>query len=293
MINLRHIYLQFDKKIILNDLSLEINKGSIYGLVGPNGAGKSTILRLICGIYRPDKGQVSVEDVSTYNNPKILEKIFFVADDPYFLPNANLNDMYQFYKIFYPNFDDETYFELLKQFPIDPKAKISTFSKGMKRQAIVILAISAKTDYLLLDEAFDGLDPVMRHKLKKLLSLEVLNRNLTVIISSHNLRELEDICDCMSLISNGKITMNGSISEHKEHTHKIQLALKDFDLKLLDKFEIIHQENVGVIYTLIIKGNLEEIKEIILKQDPLIFEILPITLEEIFVYEMEADGYGK
>lgn len=293
MIQIRTISKSFQKRKILDNLSLTIPTGSIFGLVGPNGSGKSTLLRLLCGIYQLDEGFISYDDQTVYDNVNVKKKIFFVADEPYFFANASLAKMKEFYQIFYPSFDEEYYHELIKQFTISETMRISSMSKGMKRQVILILALATRPEYLFLDEAFDGLDPMMRLTLKRILSEEIESRNMTVLISSHNLRELEDICDYMGILSDGKILSSGSISDMKGSLTKLQIGVKDsFDESILEKLNLLHSERIGSVLTIVTRNTKEEVDQLILPINPILYEEIPLKLEEIFVYEMEANGYG-
>ncbi|MBR3693078.1 MAG: ABC transporter ATP-binding protein [Erysipelotrichales bacterium] len=293
MIQLRTVTKAFQSRKVLDELSLTIPKGSVFGLVGPNGSGKSTLLRLLCGVYRLDGGFITYDDQPVYDNVDMKGKIFFVADDPYFFMNSTMAEMKKFYQLFYPNFDEEFYKELIKQFTVSENMKISSMSKGMKRQVILILALAIRPEYLFLDEAFDGLDPMMRLTLKRIISEEIEARNMTVIISSHNLRELEDICDYMGILNNGKILSSGSISEMKSSLMKLQVGIKNgVDTALLDTLDVISKTTTGSVTTLVVRNTKEEADAVILPMNPILYEEIPLKLEEIFVYEMEANGYG-
>ncbi len=294
MIHLSHITKSFDGKKVLADVNWEIPQGSIYGLVGPNGAGKSTLLRLLSGVIKPDSGSITIANQIVYNNPVIKKRILFVPDDPFFLTQSTLKEMRKFYQIFYPSFNESMYYKLLTNFPINENERINTFSKGMKRQACVILALSICPDVLLLDEAFDGLDPVMRLTLKRILSDEILNRQLTVVISSHNLRELEDICDRIALVSNFTIEISGEVETIRGDYHKIQIGYKHpVDLAVFEVLRPLHLEQRGNVITVVVKGDATAIKEVIEKTEPVLIDEIPITMEEVFVYEMEGQGYGQ
>lgn len=293
MINLKNINKHFDDKQVLEHINWDVPKASIYGLVGPNGAGKSTLLRIISGVLKADDGTVLVNGVDVYDNPSIKKHILFVSDDPFFLPQSSIKEMRQFYELFYPSFNDSMYFSLLKKFGLSETDKISDFSKGMKRQASIILALSCSPDILLLDEAFDGLDPVMRLNLKRIIANELLNRDMTVIISSHNLRELEDICDRIALLNNHTITIQDEIESIRNQYHKIQLAYTNpIDDKVLHDLEPMYFDKRGNVYMLVLKGELDDKMKRIKETQPVLCEEIPITMEEVFVYEMEANGYG-
>ena len=293
MINLKNINKQFDEKAVLENINWEVPKASIYGLVGPNGAGKSTLLRIISGVLKADEGTVLVNGVDVYDNPSIKKHILFVSDDPFFLPQSSIKEMRQFYELFYPSFNDSMYYSLLKKFGLNETDKISDFSKGMKRQASIILALSCSPDILLLDEAFDGLDPVMRLNLKRIIANELMNREMTVIISSHNLRELEDICDRIALLNNHTITIQDEIESIRNQYHKIQLAYTNpIDDNVLHDLDPMYFDKRGNVYMIVLKGDLEDKMKQIKETQPVLCEEIPISMEEVFVYEMEANGYG-
>lgn len=293
MINLKNINKHFDDKQVLEHINWDVPKASIYGLVGPNGAGKSTLLRIISGVLKADEGTVLVNGVDVYDNPSIKKHILFVSDDPFFLPQSSIKEMRQFYELFYPSFNDSMYYSLLKKFGLSETDKINDFSKGMKRQASIILALSCSPDILLLDEAFDGLDPVMRLNLKRIIANELLNRDMTVIISSHNLRELEDICDRIALLNNHTISIQDEIESIRNQYHKIQLAYTNpIDDKVLHDLDPLYFDKRGNVYMLVLKGELDDKMKRIKDTQPVLCEEIPITMEEVFVYEMEANGYG-
>lgn len=294
MIQLKAVTKSFDNSLVLDQVDWFVRKGSVFGLVGPNGAGKSTILRLISGVITPESGVVTLDDQPVYDNPLAKQRILFLSDDPFYLHQATIEEMKEFYKLFYPSFNETMYQRLLNNFPVPTKKKINDFSKGMKRQVGLILALSVNPDVLLLDESFDGLDPVMRLTLKRFIAQEMSNREMTVVISSHNLRELEDICDQIALIDNKKVVMSGQVDTIKDEFHKFQVGFRDvLDVAGFNGLDIIHQEQVGNVFTLVIKGSLEVIKAQLESLDPALYVELPLNLEEIFVYEMEARGYGK
>lgn len=294
MINLKNINKHFDNKQVLEHVNWDIPKASIYGLVGPNGAGKSTLLRIIAGVLKADEGTVLVNGVDVYDNPSVKKHILFVSDDPFFLPQSTIKEMRQFYELFYPSFNDSMYHSLLKKFGLNDTDKINDYSKGMKRQASIILALSCSPDILLLDEAFDGLDPVMRLNLKRIIANELLNRELTVIISSHNLRELEDICDRIALLNNHTITIQDEIESIRNQYHKIQLAYTNaIDDKVLHDLNPMYFDKRGNVYMIVLKGELDDKMKQIKDTQPVLCEEIPITMEEVFVYEMEANGYGS
>ena len=276
----------------LDKLNLEIKEGCIYGLVGSNGSGKSTLLRIIAGVYYADGGTIAVDNYSVWNNPEIKSKIFFLADLPHFFKSANLKEMANFYEGMYSSFSRERFDYLSSVFPLDNSAKIENMSKGMQRQAALILALSANPKYLLLDEAFDGLDPVMRNVLKNLLIEGIENSGMTAIISSHNLRELEDLCDHVALIHKGKIVFNDGLEKIRGNTHKIQAAFKLLPPEIkFNGLNIMKAEKTGSLIQMVVKGELEEIMERINSLEPIFAEAIEPSLEELFIYEMEAEGY--
>lgn len=294
MINLSHIAKRFDSKLVLENVQWDVPKGCIYGLVGPNGAGKSTLLRIIAGVLKADEGQVLVNQQEIYDNPLIKKHVLFVSDDPFFLAQSSLKEMRVFYEIFYPSFNEAMYNRMLSLFKLDEKARIQDFSKGMKRQAGLILALSVSPDVLLLDEAFDGLDPVMRLTLKRILADELINREMTVIISSHNLRELEDICDRIALLNDHEIVLQDEVEALRLNYHKLQVgyAQADFD-DVFKAMHPLHLEKRGHVYMMVLKGEIDEHLKVIQSTSPVLFEEIPITMEEVFVYEMEGKGYGQ
>lgn len=293
MIEAINLAKNFDSKTALQELNATIQNGSIYGLVGSNGAGKSTFLRLIAGVYEPSVGSIKIDGENIFENTKIKNKVFFVSDDYYFLPYSTTNQMAKYLSAFYENWSWERYEKLCSIFPINPSAKIYTFSKGMKRQSALILALSSMPDYLLLDEAFDGIDPVIRTAIRKLLSDDVANRNLTVLISSHNLRELEDFCDQVGLLHDGKVLFQRDIDDLKLGFCKVQCVFdKNFDDSILkSELEILKIDKRESLYTIIAKGNKDDVLDIINEHNPIFSEAISLTLEEVFIYEMEAVGY--
>ncbi|MDF2566862.1 MAG: transporter ATP-binding protein [Oscillospiraceae bacterium] len=292
MIRLDNVIKKFDDYIAIDVEDLQIKKGSIYGLVGSNGAGKSTLLRLVSGIYKPEFGRVLVEEQSVFENPFTKHKIFMVSDDPYFLSQSTLDLMAKFYKQYYHNFDDEVYKRLCGIFGLPVNKKISTFSKGMKRQAIFLLALSACPEYLLLDESFDGLDPVMRQLVRRVLIDIVAEKNLTVVISSHNLRELDELCDHIGIIHKGKLLFSSELESLKQGYQKIQLAF-DHEVKKEDfaDMEMMSFSGEGKFANIVVKGEYEDVIKKIERYSPLATQVVSMNLEEIFLKEMEVTGY--
>ncbi|RSL30131.1 ABC transporter ATP-binding protein [Salibacterium salarium] len=294
MIQVENLTKSFEQEKAVEDLNISVNKGSIYGLLGSNGAGKTTLLKILAGIYRPDQGSVYIQGEPIYENVSLKQDVVFIPDALYFLPQANIQQMAEFYKSFYPNWDQERYEKLKQVFNINPKRKVHRLSKGMQRQVAFWLALSAMPSVLILDEPIDGLDPVMRQKIKNLLFQDIAERELTVIISSHNLRELEDICDHVGIMHKGTLQIEKELDELKTDTHKIQVAFEeDEEVKdqLTEELNILHEEKRGSVHLFIIRGNKWDIEKKIRPFQPLVFDMLPLTLEEIFIYEMGGIGY--
>jgi len=292
MIEIRSVTKMFDKFEALKDLTCVIQKGSVYGLVGSNGAGKSTLLRLISGVYKPDSGEVIADGRITYENPDIKGKIFFVSDTPFFFHQATVFSMSNFYCGIYPNYSKTRFNELSQVFPIDIKQRIGTMSKGMQRQAALMLGLACCPEYLLLDEAFDGLDPVIRQVVKRMISSTVSNNKTTAIIASHNLRELEDLCDSVGLLHKGGIIFEGELDAVKMGVLKIQMAFENVpDMSVFDSLRVMKFEQKGSLVSMSIKGDPEETMEKLRMLNPIFLEALPLTLEEVFIQELEVAGY--
>lgn len=283
---------RFDAFTALDKFCTEIPDGSIYGLVGSNGSGKSTLLRVIAGIYRPDNGTITLDGEAPFEQPRAKGNIFLVADDLYFLPQSSMDEMAKFYASMYSSFDWETYHKMCERFPIDPKKKINTFSKGMKRQVALILSLACRPKYLLLDEAFDGLDPVIRSGLRKILADQIVERQMTVVIASHNLRELEDLCDYMGLLHQGKVIFEREIDEVKLGFCKVQAGFQTMPPEeKLRPLNVMQLEKTGSVLGMVVRGNSAEILDYMETLHPMFVETVPLTLEEVFVHEMEAVGY--
>lgn len=292
MIRINELKKIFDDVDALNGVNVTIKKGSVFGLIGSNGSGKSTLLRLITGIYRPDSGNVSIEDKPVYENPAAKEHFFFIPDDPYIPAGANMLELIAFYEDYYPRFDRARCLEMLKAFNLDPNRRLSTYSKGMLRQANILLGIAANTDYLIIDEAFDGLDPVKRQAVKRLFGHLIADGERSVIITSHNLRELEDICDHIAFLHNGKVVFDGDTVNLNDISFKVQCAFTD--KKNAADFAFINPQRIdirGRMVQLILRGDRDKIEKEMQSLDPLYLEILPLTLEELFITEMEVLGY--
>ena len=294
MIEAKAVSKSFDGFLALNDLDMTVPKGSIYGLVGPNGAGKSTILRHLCGVYRPDGGVITIEGQPVYENPTIKERMVVIPDDVYYYGSASVREMMKFYRGMYPTFSMERFEKLAEAFPeVDAKRPIRRMSKGMQKQAAFWLAMSCCPDYLLLDEPVDGLDPVMRRQVWSLLMGDVAERGTTVLVSSHNLRELEDVCDHVGILSHGQVVIERSLSQLQGTTVKLQVAFPDgVQPGLPQGMEVLHQSQLGRIYTYIVRGRAEEVQQQVEAIHPLFVEALPLSLEEIFIYEMGGNDYA-
>ena len=294
MIEAKAVTKSFDGFLALNDLNMTVPKGSIYGLVGPNGAGKSTILRHLCGVYRPDGGVITIEGQPVYENPAIKERMVVIPDDVYYYGSASVREMMKFYRGMYPTFSMERFEKLAEAFPeVDAKRPIRRMSKGMQKQAAFWLAMSCCPDYLLLDEPVDGLDPVMRRQVWSLLMGDVAERGTTVLVSSHNLRELEDVCDHVGILSHGQVVIERSLSQLQGTTVKLQVAFPDgVQPGLPQGMEVLHQSQLGRVYTYIVRGRAEEVQQQVEAIHPLFVEALPLSLEEIFIYEMGGNDYA-
>ncbi|MGM9881930.1 MAG: ABC transporter ATP-binding protein [Bacilli bacterium] len=292
MIKIDKLSKKFDKDYVLNDLSFNIRDNSIYGLVGANGAGKSTLLRIIMGIFEADSGVITIDDELISDNCRLKQKMVFVPDDLYFYPGYNLMDMGKYYQSLYNDFDMNYFKELANMFNLSLNKKISTFSKGMKRQCALICAISTNCDYMFFDETFDGLDPVIRSAMKKVLIKQMNKKKTTIVMTSHNLRELEDICDNLGLLYNGGILFESEIDTIKTNMFKVQISLEGkFDQDDFDDFDILSFKKQGSVATIIIKDTDGKSKKKLEKMNPVILDFLNLTLEEVFIYEMEALGY--
>ena len=283
----------FDDFCALDNISCTINDGCIYGMVGSNGAGKSTFLRILTGVYKADSGSVTIDGESIWDNPSVKGRIAYVPDELYFLPSSTMERMADLYSSCFQNFDRKRFGELAAKFELDTKKQISTFSKGMKRQAATILAISSKPDYIFFDETFDGLDPVMRNFVKNLICEDVLDRGASAVITSHSLRELEDTCDQLALLHKGGLVLESDVQNLKTAQFKVQVAYdRDYDKSLFNGIDILHFSRHGSVSNMIVKGDRDETVDILKATNPVILEILPLSLEEIFTYEMEALGYS-
>lgn len=292
MLEIKNVTKKFGDNTALENLSFTIPEGSVFGLIGSNGSGKSTLLRIISGVIYPDAGTAEIDGQPTFDNPDVKEKCFFISDFPYFYNNSTVENMAALYRDLYPDWDETRYMRLCSLFPIGTKAKIINMSKGMQRQAALIIALSAKPKYILLDEIFDGLDPVVRQLIKKLIMELVVENKTTVIIASHNLRELEDVCDHIGLIHKGGVVMEKDLDEAKLGIHRVQAVFEtEAGEGLFNDLEVVSMKKQGKMMTLTIKGDGQAIEEAIRAKNPIYMEMLPLTLEEVFISEMEAVGY--
>lgn len=296
MIEISSFTKKFNTLTALNAISFHVGKGSIFGLVGSNGAGKSTLLRSICGVYRPDGGKILVDGQEPYENPEAKRRICFVPDFPYYMKQATLGTMADLYRRMYPGWSRETYETLCGIFKLNRKLKLHNMSKGMQRQAALICALSTMPDVLLLDEVFDGLDPVMRQLLKRLISDQVAERQMTVIIASHNLRELEDFCDHVGLIHQGGVIFEQELDALKLGIHKVQAVFQPaLDEAAIDalraELPIVRLEQRGSMVSFVAKADEDTIAQALSTRDTVFSELLPLSLEEVFISEMEVAGY--
>ena len=303
MIELKNVVKKFDSFTALDDVSLTIQKGTAFGLLGSNGAGKSTILRLLTGVYLQESGEVTIDGKPVYDNIDIKSRVFFINDETVQFSSFTLQTLKDYYKSFYPKFSEEVFEELRQKINLPIDKKIGDFSKGMKRQAIVIIALACCTDYLLMDEAFDGLDPTMRIIIKQMLIDAMIDRQLTTIISSHNLKEINEVCDTAALIHNGKVVFSRDLDSLKSNIHKVQLVFPPDDNGMARVYtkqqleesglEILHYEQKQSVCYVIAKGDTDTIKASFASKTPIVMDIIPLTLEEIFIYELEVLGYDS
>ena len=294
MIEVKNVVKSFDGFHALDGLTMTVPKGAIYGLVGPNGAGKSTILRHLTGAYRQDAGEILLEGAPIYENPAAKRRMAGIPDELYYFSSASTRDMMRFYRGIYPSFDQERYAKLKAAFPaVDERRPIRRLSKGMQKQSAFWLALSCRPDYLLLDEPVDGLDPVMRRQVWSLLMGDVAERGTTVLVSSHNLRELEDVCDHVGILSRGRVALERSLTELQGGIVKLQIAFQtETPPDLPAGIDVLHTDHIGRVYTYIVRGSAEDVEARFKPLAPLFLEALPLTLEEIFIYEMGGEDYA-
>lgn len=293
MIEIKNISKNFGNLPVLEKLNCTIKDNCIYGLVGSNGSGKSTLLRLINGIFYPDEGDITIDGKTPFENEEVKQNMVFVSDDLHFYQAYTLDDMVSFYKSMYEKFDKDYLYDLASKLKLDRTRKISSFSKGMKRQCALILALATRCKYMFFDETFDGLDPVIRNFFKKQLAKQMEEDHSTIIMTSHNLRELEDICDNLGLLYKGGILFESDIDSIKTNMYKVQISLKDeeFDERSFFGIKILSFKKIGSVACMIIEDKDGKTRKQLEKMKPLILDFLPLTLEEIFIYEMEALGY--
>ena len=293
MLEAKNVVKTFDGFRALDDATLTVPKGTVYGLVGPNGAGKSTIIRHFTGVYRPDSGEILLDGQNIYENPDAKRRMTVIGDDWYYFPQASIAEMAKLYAGMYPTFSWERYEKMKQVFPLNDKQMIRRMSKGMQKQAAFWLTMCCMPECLILDEPVDGLDPVMRRQVWSLLLGDVAERGTTVLVSSHNLRELEDVCDHVGIMNHGKVLLQRSLSDLQDNTVKLQVAFRDEeDPTLPAELQILHRSHVGRVYTYIIRGNVEHVCRRMQICDPLLMEAIPLTLEEIFIYEMGGADYA-
>ena len=293
MIQVNNVIKEFEGFRALDGVNMHVKKGAIYGLVGPNGAGKSTIIRHLTGVYRQDAGEVFVNGKEVFENRLVKEKIAYIPDELFYFLQADTMEMMRYYAGLYPAFDKNMFLALKEYFPtIDLKRNIRRLSKGMQKQVAFWLAICCKPEVLILDEPVDGLDPVMRRQIWSILMAEVAEREMTVVVSSHNLRELEDVCDHVGIMNKGKVIIERSLSDLQGNVSKIQVACEGEVPALPEGFKVLHKSNIGRVHTLIVRGNPDEAVAYITKEkEKTIVDVLPLSLEEIFIYEMGGVDY--
>ena len=286
MLELKHVTKTFGKFTAIDDLSMTVPQGAVYGLVGPNGAGKSTAIRLLTGVYRPDSGSITMEGLPIYENPAVKSRICSIPDEIFFFPSASLEEMRKYYRGLYPQFDDALFQRLYEVFQLPAKSQMRRFSKGMQKQAAFQLSICTRPDVLVLDEPVDGLDPVMRRQVWSLILSDVAQHGTTVLISSHNLRELEDICDHVGIMDHGKMLLERSLADMQGSTVKLQIVGDT-----PEGLNVLHESTSGRLKTLVIRGSAEEVTAKAQAAAPHYFDVLPLSLEEIFIYELGGVNY--
>ena len=293
MIEVNNVTKRFGDFIALDGLNMHVERGAIYGLVGPNGAGKSTIIRHLSGVYKQDEGTVTIDGQPVYENEKLKQRFTVIPDEIFFFTQANTMDMMKFYKSMYPNFDETLFKKILECFPeINPKKMVRSLSKGMQKQVAFMLSIAARPELMILDEPVDGLDPVMRRQIWSLIMSDVAEHGLTVLVSSHNLRELEDVCDHVGIMNHGKILIERSLDELQTSITKIQLAFEGDMPSLPPEVQVLKRITTGRVHTLIVKGEPRAAEQTISALNPLLMDVLPLTLEEIFIYELGGENYA-
>lgn len=292
MIEIKNVTKYYGRKKAVDTVSFEIQDGAVFGLLGTNGAGKSTLLRVMAGVLKPEQGEVMIDGESVFENPEAKRKFFYISDNHFFFPNSTPREMEEYYMSVYPEFDKERFEDFLVKFHLGKGSKINSYSKGMKRQLAILLAICSNTKYIFFDETFDGLDPVMRQAVKGIIAGEIEERGLTPIIAFHNLRELEDICDHVGLLHRGGVILSKDLESMKCGIHKLQCVVPvENEEAVLAKLKPLQTDKRGSLLTLTVKCEKERIEEVIEESNPIFFEILPLSLEEIFISETEVAGY--
>ena len=293
MLEVNNVTKRFGDFVALDGLNMHVERGAIYGLVGPNGAGKSTIIRHLSGVYKQDEGTVTIDGQPVYENEKLKQRFTVIPDEIFFFTQANTMDMMKFYKSMYPKFDEALFKKILACFPeINPKKMVRSLSKGMQKQVAFMLSIAARPELMILDEPVDGLDPVMRRQIWSLIMSDVAEHGLTVLVSSHNLRELEDVCDHVGIMNHGKILIERSLDELQTSITKIQLAFEGDMPSLPPEVQVLKRITTGRVHTLIVKGEPRVAEQTISALNPLLMDVLPLTLEEIFIYELGGENYA-
>lgn len=293
MIKVENVEKYYGKIKALNGISLNVKDGSIYGLIGTNGSGKSTLLRTMAGIFRAEKGKIEIDGENIYENPILKRRIVYISDDQFIIPSSTAEDVKDFYKNMYPNFDTEEFDKLTDRFSLDRKRQITGFSKGMKKQLDIISAVSSRPDYIYLDETFDGLDPVVREEVKRMLAYESAERGMSSVIASHNLREIEDICDAISLLHKGNVVISNDIDSIKTEYIKIQAIFTEEKTEEdFKELSVVNLSRSGSFYTIIARSDSFLAEHIVKSFSPVFYEVIPLTLEEVFITEMEEKGYG-
>lgn len=290
MIQVKGLYKSFDDFTALSDLNVHVEKGSIYGLIGVNGSGKTTLIKHLTGVLLPDAGEITMDGETVIENIGVKSRLGYIPDDLYFFNSYNIRDMAKFYSKIYPNWNKERYENMLREFELSPTRKISKFSKGMQKQAAFILTMSTMPDYLILDEPIDGLDPLIRKKVWNYVVTDVAEKQMTVLVSSHNLREMEGICDSIGILLGGKMVIERDLEELKSDIHKVQVAFKDEKQHSFEGLDILHREKRGSVELLIIRNAKELVEKVIEALEPAVFDMLPLSLEEIFIYEMGGES---
>lgn len=293
MIQIQHLSKSFEDIQAVNDVSVEIQKGIVFGLLGTNGAGKSTLLRMMAGILKADCGELLLEGQPIFENPAAKACISYISDEQYFFPNSTPTQLEDFYAHNYPAFDRQEFHRLLELFHLDARRKVNTFSKGMKKQLSLFLGLACHTPYLLCDETFDGLDPVVRQAVKSLLAAAMEERGLTAVIASHSLRELEDICDYVGLLHRGGLLLSRELEDMKLSVHKVQAVFpQNIKAEQLFPLEVVSMKQSGRLQTMVLRGEREQVEKLIASLSPVFMELLPLTLEEVFISETEVAGYA-